>query len=61
MSDMDAAFIEASNCFDFANQIWASKDKKKYDQAQKSFEAGMKIYNEKFVEKNICEDENFEF
>lgn len=61
MSDMDAAYIEASSCFEFANQIWRSRDKKRYGDAQRAFDSGMKIYNENFVEKNICEDEEFEF
>ncbi len=61
MSDTDAAFIEASNCFDFANHIWASRQKEKYDDAQKAYDLGVKIYEEKFVKKNACVDDDFEF
>ena len=61
MSDTDAAFIEASNCFDFANHIWASRQSDKYDDAMKAYELGVKIYQEKFVEKKICDKDDFEF
>jgi hypothetical protein len=61
MSKFDCAYIEASTCFEFATQIWRSRIKEKYADAATAFERGMKIYNENFVEKNICEDENFEF
>ena len=61
MSKTDTAFIEASTCFDFANQIWNSRQKERYDDAKRAFDMGMRIYNEYFAEKNACEDENFEF
>jgi hypothetical protein len=61
MSSIDAAFIEASNCFDFANHIWLSRQKERYDDAKKAFDMGMKIYNEYFAEKNTCAEEEFEF
>ena len=61
MSETDAAYIEASNCFDFANHIWASRQKDKYEDAQKAYDLGVQIYEKYFKEKNTCVDENFEF
>ena len=61
MSDTDAAYIEASNCFDFANHIWASRQKDKYEDAQKAYDLGVEIYEKHFAEKKSCVDENFEF
>lgn len=57
----DIAYIEALNCFEFANHIWSSRQAEKYEDAHKAYEMGMKIYNEKFVEKNTCVDDDFEF
>lgn len=61
MSDIDAAYIEASNCFNFASHIWASRQKEKYDEAKKAYDLGVEIYEKHFSEKNTCVDENFEF
>ena len=61
MSESDIAFIEAVNCFSFATQIWGSKQSDKYEEANRAYEMGMKIYREKFIEKNTCEEKEFEF
>jgi hypothetical protein len=61
MSDTDASYLEAMNCFEFAGHIWESRQKDKYEDAQKAYDLGIKIYNEKFVEKNTCVDDDFEF
>jgi hypothetical protein len=61
MSDTDCAYIEAMNCLDFANHIWASRQKEKYEDAQKAYDLGVKIYQEKFVKKNVCAEDDFEF
>mgnify|MGYP003333007093 FL=1 len=61
MRETDFAYIEAMNCLDFANHIWASRQKEKYEDARKAYEMGVKIYQEKFVEKKICVDDDFEF
>lgn len=57
---MDLAYIEIMNCFTFANQIWGSHQKDRYEEAQKSWDIGMKLYQEKFLKKNTCEDNNLE-
>jgi hypothetical protein len=49
------------NCLDFANHIWASRQKDKYEDAQKAYDLGVKIYEEKFVKKNVCAEDDFEF
>lgn len=61
MIETDAAYIEALNCFSFATQIWGAKQVDKYQDAQRAYEMGMKIYRENFVEKKICKEDDFEF
>jgi hypothetical protein len=61
MSKTDEAYLEAMNCFSFANQIWASGQKDRFNDAEKAYSKGLKIYQENFVEKKICEDDDFEF
>lgn len=61
MSDTDASYLEAMNCLEFANHIWTSRQKDKYEEAQKAYDLGVKIYEEKFLKKNACVDDGFEF
>jgi hypothetical protein len=61
MSKTDEAYLEAMNCFSFANQIWAAGQKDRFDDAERAYSKGLEIYNENFVEKKICEDDDFEF
>jgi len=61
MSKNDEAYIEAMNCFGFANQIWASGQKDRFHDAERAYQKGIEIYQQNFVEKKICEDDDFEF
>jgi len=61
MLETESAYIEALNCFSFATQIWGAKQVDKYQDAQRAYEMGMKIYRENFVEKKVCKEDDFEF
>lgn len=61
MISLEEAYIEAMNCFMFANQVWASGQKERFNDAEAAYQKGKKIYQENFGEKKICEDEKFEF